>query len=61
MMPLLSALHNIAGQRGDGLRPELVKLLRRSDADSVLIRQETKMAAVDMWTVDNDKEHRRTA
>jgi hypothetical protein len=29
MMPFL-ALHHIAAQRGDGLRPELVKLLERS-------------------------------
>jgi hypothetical protein len=31
MMPFL-ALHHIAAQRGDGLRPELVKLLERSRA-----------------------------
>ena len=31
MMPFL-ALHHIAAQRGDGLRPELVKLLESSRA-----------------------------
>ena len=31
MLPFL-ALHNIAAQRGDGLRPELLRLLKRSRA-----------------------------
>jgi hypothetical protein len=30
MMSLLSPLHAIAAQRGEGLRPELVRLLERS-------------------------------
>jgi hypothetical protein len=30
MTPFLSALHSLAALRGEGLRPELVKLLERS-------------------------------
>jgi hypothetical protein len=32
-MMLLLALHKIAAQRSDGLRPELLRLLERSQAD----------------------------
>jgi hypothetical protein len=32
-MMLLLALHKIAAERGDGLRPELLRLLERSQAD----------------------------
>jgi hypothetical protein len=32
-MMLLLALHKIAAERGDGLRPELLRLLERSHAD----------------------------
>jgi hypothetical protein len=32
-MMLLLALHKIAAQRGDGLRPELLRLLERSQSD----------------------------
>jgi hypothetical protein len=32
-MMLLLALHRIAAARGDGLRPELLRLLERSQAD----------------------------
>jgi hypothetical protein len=32
-MMLLLALHKIAAARGDGLRPELLRLLERSNAD----------------------------
>jgi hypothetical protein len=34
MMSLLSPLHAIAAQRGEGLRPELVRLLERSKVAS---------------------------
>jgi hypothetical protein len=33
MMLLLSALHRIAARRGEGLRPELIRLLQRAKAD----------------------------
>ena len=33
MMLLLSALHRIAAQRGEGLRPELIRLLQHAKAD----------------------------
>ncbi len=33
MMLLLSALHRIAAQRGEGLRPELIRLLQYARAD----------------------------
>jgi hypothetical protein len=32
MIPLLGALHAIAAQRGDGLRPELLRLLAQPEA-----------------------------
>jgi hypothetical protein len=34
MMTLLASLHAIAAQRGDGLRPELIRLLEKSNANS---------------------------
>lgn len=34
MMFAFSALHTLAAQRGEGLRPELVSLLDRSEAHS---------------------------
>ena len=33
MMSLLLALHKVAAQRGDGLRPELLRLLENSKAE----------------------------
>ena len=44
MLPLL-ALHSLAARRGDGLRPELLALLRRSERDrgqSVSIEAESQ-------------------
>jgi hypothetical protein len=32
MMPLLASLHAIAAPRGDGLSPELLRLLKRPDS-----------------------------
>jgi len=33
MMTLLASLHAIAAQRGDGLRPELIRLLEKPNAN----------------------------
>ena len=35
MMTLLASLHAIAAQRGDGLRPELIRLLEKPNANFV--------------------------
>jgi len=34
MLSLLAALHGLAAQRGEGLRPDLVELLERSQPES---------------------------
>jgi hypothetical protein len=36
MISCFGAIHSIAAKRGDGLRPELVELLKRSRADAEL-------------------------
>jgi hypothetical protein len=52
MMHLFANLHHIAAKRGDGLRPELRRLLEQPNADS-----ETDCASA----ASGDHEGRRTA
>ena len=54
MMPIFSALHSLAAQRGEGLRPELVRLLERSRRAVDPGEGETSEAAV-----TNDKAPQR--
>jgi len=44
MLPHLGPLHAIAAQRGDGLRPELVRLLERDANDDSTASGEPKMS-----------------
>ena len=56
MLPLLAPLHAIAARRGDGLRPELAKLLER-DANALrtasgeiqMLREQENKALVGRW------------
>jgi hypothetical protein len=45
MMSLLFALHHVAAQRGDGLHPDLIRLLRRSETDAAMIQRKPNRAA----------------
>jgi len=44
MTPLLSALHRLAALRGEGLRPELVRLLERSEPAEAIKRKDRHAA-----------------
>jgi len=45
MMSLLLALHKVAAQRGDGLRPELLRLLENSKAEEEAAKPALKIVA----------------
>ncbi|HVM82094.1 MAG TPA: hypothetical protein VMU06_23940 [Stellaceae bacterium] len=45
MIPFFSALHALAAQRGEGLRPELVRLLERDRFAAEARQSETSKAA----------------
>jgi len=45
MIPFLSALHTLAAQRGEGLRPELVRLMERSRSAAEISQPEGTEAA----------------
>jgi hypothetical protein len=50
MMLLLSPLHAIAAQRGEGLRPELVRLLERSQPQALVSSDGTRCGTADQAT-----------
>jgi len=61
MISLLSALHHVAAQRGDGLHPDLIRLLRRSKTDAPVVERKAHRAAVGASTASEGIEARRTA
>ena len=44
MIPFFSALHSLAAQRGEGLRPELVRLLERNRSAAEVRQHEANEA-----------------
>jgi hypothetical protein len=50
MIALLSPLHAIAAQRGEGLRPELVRLLERSKAQALASSDGARCGTTDQAT-----------
>jgi hypothetical protein len=52
MISLFSALHTLAAQRGEGLRPELVSLLERSRVQPELPGSNVVMAGSDLLRED---------
>jgi hypothetical protein len=63
MITLLRGLHSIAAQRGDGLRPELLRILTPSSAWSGVERMGSATVGddTDAKTADDMAKHARSA